>query len=87
MLCVIVGLLVFAFFLHINFLSVGTDELVLQESQTLVGDDADAPSIVELPTTMHGNETLIDVGGHKGMHMQAELADAEVFAYDANLAF
>ena len=36
---------------------------------------------------MHGDEALIDVGGHKGMHMQAELADAEVFADDANLAF
>lgn len=69
-------LLVFALFLHIDFIAIAVDELVFEEGKALVWDDLQRAAVVELPATAQGDETLIDVGSDEGMHVKSELLDA-----------
>ena len=60
----------FVFFLHVNELSVGVVELVLQERHLLAWYDPDAQSVFQLPTALQGNDALIDIGSDIGMDVE-----------------
>ena len=57
----------FVFLLHVNELVFGVVELVLQEGHFLAGDDAYAETILHLPATLQGDDTLVDVGRYVGV--------------------
>ena len=62
-------------------------ELVLQECQFLRRDYAHSKSIFNVPATLHGNHSLIDVCCHIGMDMEGELLDSNLVDQLVNLIF
>lgn len=57
----------FEFFLHVDFLSVRVIEHILQECEFLTWNDLDTESVLHLPLSFQGDESLIDVSGHVRM--------------------
>ena len=48
----------------------GIKELVLEESQILVGYDFDTESVFHLPLAFQGDDCLVHIGGHVRMDMK-----------------
>lgn len=62
----------FDFLLHVYLFSLCISKLVLQEGETLIGDNLDAESVLYLPLSLHRHEALVHVGGDVRMDVQGK---------------
>ena len=76
----------FVLFPHVDEFAVLVVELILQEGHLLVGNDANAKSVLDLPFALQGNYTLIDECRHIGMDVQRELFNAYLVDKTVNFA-
>ena len=80
-------LLDFDFLFHVNLFFLSVSKLVLEEGETLIGDNLDAESVFHLPLTFHGNESLVDEGSDVRMDVQGKFLDLQFVDQVVNLAF
>ena len=52
---------------HVDFFALGGVELILEEGESLVGDDAYAEAVLHLPAALQRDKALVDVGGYVGV--------------------
>ena len=74
------------FLLHVDELVLLIVELVLQECQFLTGNDSHAKPVLHLPAAFEGDDSLIDEGGHVGVYVEGEAADADFVDETVDLA-
>ena len=80
-------LLDFDFLFHVNLFSLGVSKLVLQEGETLIGDNLDSESVLHLPLAFHGNEALVDKSGNVRVNVQGKFLYLQLVDQIVDLVF
>ena len=71
---------------HVDELSIGVVELVLQECEFLRWDNTYAEPVFQLPPPLLREEAFVDVGGNVGVDVQVEFLDANLVDEGVNFA-
>ena len=59
---------------------------ILQEGETLIGDNLDAKSVLHLPLPLQGEESLVDKGGDVRVDVQGKFLYLQFVDQIVNLA-
>ena len=80
-------LLDFDFLFHVYLFLLVIGKFVLQEGETLIGDNLDAESVLHLPLPFHGNDSLVHVGGYVRMDVQGKFLNLQFVDQVVNFVF